>query len=123
MAKKQKRAQQELESLIPTIKSAEKQLADQLAVARTEAERLVLEAEKEAEVRVERAKADLPALLSAQREKRMEALRREAEDALRAALEESGDREGSAEQKMNDAVAYIVSRVWPAADPRETEAT
>jgi vacuolar-type H+-ATPase subunit H len=114
MAKKQKRAQQELESLIPTIKNAEKQLADQLAAARAEAERLVLEAEKEAEVRVERAKADIPALVAAEREGRLEKLRREADEALRAALKESDDRGGLASERMNDAVAYIVSRVWPA---------
>jgi vacuolar-type H+-ATPase subunit H len=117
MAKKQKRAQQELESLIPTIKNAEKQLADQLVAARAEAERLILEAEKEAEVRVERAKADLPALVAAQREKRMEALRREAEDALRAARKDAGTREGAAAERMATAVAFIVSRVWP--EPRK----
>ena len=113
MAKKQKRAQQELESLIPTIKNAEKQLAEYLAAARADAERLVLEAVKEAEARVERAQADLPASVAAQRDNRLVALRREAEDALRAARQASGDREASAAQGMNGAVAYIVSRVWP----------
>jgi vacuolar-type H+-ATPase subunit H len=113
MAKKQKRTQQELESLIPTIKNAEKQLAEQLMEARAEAERLILEAEKEAEVRVERAKADLPALVAAQREKRMEGLRGEAEEALRAARKESGAKEGTAAERMATAVAFIVSRVWP----------
>jgi vacuolar-type H+-ATPase subunit H len=113
MAKKQKRAQQELESLIPTIKNAEKQLAEQLVEARQAAERLILEAEKEAEVRVQQAQADLPAVVAAQREKRMEALRREADEALRVLRAAAGDQEGAAAEKMDQAVAYIVSRVLP----------
>jgi vacuolar-type H+-ATPase subunit H len=113
MAKKQKRAQQELESLIPTIKNAEKQLAEQLVEARAAAQRLILEAEKEAEVRVERARADLPGLVATQREKRVEALRAEAEEALRVLRAAAGDQEGAAAERMDQAVAYIVSRVVP----------
>ena len=113
MAKKQKRAHQELESLIPTIKSEEKHLADQLEKARAEADLLIQEAEKEAEARVERAKADLPGLLEIERAARMESLRREAEETLHTARGETDSIERAAAGRLGEAVAYIVSRVWP----------
>jgi vacuolar-type H+-ATPase subunit H len=123
MAKKQKRAHQELESLIPSIKSEERHLADQLEKARAEAERLIQEAEKEAEARVERAKADLPGFLEVERTTRMESLRHEAEETLHTARGETDYLERVAAGRLGEAVAYIVSRVWPArTNPRGTEA-
>ena len=125
MAKKQKRTQQELESLIPTIKNAEKQLADQLGEARAEAARLVQQAEEEAEARVERAKADIPGLLEAERAARMESLRHEAQETLHTARADTDSIERVAQGRLAEAVAYIVSRVWPDTEvrrnPRDTE--
>ena len=124
MAKKQKRTQQELESLIPTIKNAEKQLADQLVGARAEAEQMVRQAEETAAARVEQARADLPALLDAERTARLESLRREAEETLHATRAETDSLERVAQGRLAEAVAYIVSRVWPGTggktDPRST---
>ena len=119
MAKKQKRAQQELESLIPTIKNEEKLLAERLEKARADAQRVVQEAEKEAEDRIERGKADLPRFIEKERAARLESLRREAEETLHAARAETGEIERAAAGRLQDAVAWIVSRVWPAADVKK----
>jgi len=113
MEKKQKRAKQELESLIPSIKSEEKHLDDLLESSRDKAERLVAEAEKDAEERVRRAREGMPQLLAVERESRQAALRSRAEAELRAAREITLDLEKAAAERMEKTVASIVSRVWP----------
>ena len=113
MEKKQKRGKQELESLIPTIKDEEKHLDDLLESARAQAERLIAEAEKDAEERVRRARQELPQLLAAEREMRLAALQSRAGEELRAARESTRDLEKAAAGRMEKTVASIVSRVWP----------
>ncbi len=57
---KQKRAKQELDSLIPTIKSEEKRLEDLLVEARARAEGMVRDAEAQAAARIQAARQALP---------------------------------------------------------------
>jgi hypothetical protein len=116
MEKKQKRGKQELESLIPSIKNEEKHLDDLLETGRAEADRLILEARKGAEERVLRAQEEMPRILAAERESRQDALRRRAEEELRAAREGTLNLEKAAAKRMEKTVASIVSRVWPEGD-------
>jgi vacuolar-type H+-ATPase subunit H len=111
--KKQKRETQELESLIPSIKSAEQRLDELLAGARAEAADLILAAEAEAARRIQRSQEEIPGLLARERESRMVSLRAKAAELLEAAREENRRIEKDAAGSMSAAVALIVSRVWP----------
>ena len=84
-----------------------------LESARAQADRLVVEAEKDAEERVRRAREEMPGLLAVERESRQAALRSRAEAELRAAREITLDLEKAAAERMEKTVASIVSRVWP----------
>jgi vacuolar-type H+-ATPase subunit H len=115
MAKKKRREKQELDSLIPSIKSAEKNLDDLLEGARAEAADLIREAEAEAGRLIQRSREDIPGLLARERESRMVSLRARAAEVLEAAREENRGLEKEAAKSMGAAVALIVSRVWPRA--------
>jgi vacuolar-type H+-ATPase subunit H len=113
MAKKKRRETQELESLIPSIKSAEKSLDDLLEGARSEAADLIQAAESEAAQRIQKSREEMPGLLARERESRMVALQAKAVDVLEAAREANGRAEKEAAGKVGAAAALIVSRVWP----------
>jgi hypothetical protein len=115
MAKKKQREKQELESLIPSIKSTEKTLEDLLESARAEAAELIQTTETEAARRIERSREGIPGLLARERESRMVSLRARASETLEAAREENRRLEKEAAGNMGAAVALIVSRVWPGA--------
>ncbi len=117
MAKQKTRATQELESLIPTIKSEEKHLDDLLADARVEAERVVREAEQQAAARIHACREQLPERLAAERESRRVALVEAAGAAARAEEEKTRILLTAARAAMKDAVAYVVSLVWPRERP------
>ena len=112
MEKKQKRGKQELDSLIPSIKNEEKHLDELLQSARAQADRLVGEAERDAEERVRRARDEMPVTLAAERESRQAALRHRAEEELQAARKSTRDLEKAAAGRMENTVSSIVSRVW-----------
>jgi F0F1-type ATP synthase membrane subunit b/b' len=116
MARKKLREGHELDSLIPSIKSAEKNLDDLLAGARAEAAELVQSAETEAARRIQRSREETPALLARERESRMVSLRARAAEQLEAAREETRGLEKKAAGGMEAAVRLIVSRVWPGAE-------
>jgi hypothetical protein len=113
MKKKQARGKQELQSLIPSVESAEKRLDGRLADERAGAERMVRDAEAQAAARIQAAQADLPRLLQEEREARTSLLRQEAEAAGRTLEEETRALEGAAASSLDGAVAWIVSLVWP----------
>lgn len=115
LAKKHKGDKQELESLIPSIKSAEKTLDDLLEGARAEAAELIQNTETEAARRIQRSREEIPGLLARERESRMVSLRARAAEVLEAAREENRRQEKKAAGSMGAAVALIVSRVWPGA--------
>jgi len=110
---KQKPTRQQLDSLIPAIKTEEKRLDDLLAEARAQAEAMVRDAEERARVRIESARESLPALLTSERESRRAAM--EATAARSSAEEESRARalEDRAHAAMTGAADFIVSLVWP----------
>ncbi|HYW82713.1 MAG TPA: V-type ATPase subunit subunit G family protein [Spirochaetia bacterium] len=116
MAKKKLREKQELDSLIPSIKSAEKNLDDLLEGARAEAAELIQSTETEAARRIQRSREETPALLARERESRMVSLRARAAEVREAALEENRRLEKKAAEGMEAAVRLIVSRVWPGAE-------
>jgi len=113
MAKKKQREKQELDSLIPSIKSAEKNLDDLLEGARAEAAELIQTAETEASRRIQRGREEIPGFLARERESRMVALRARAAKALETAREENRRLEKEAAARLEAAAALIVSRVWP----------
>jgi cell division septum initiation protein DivIVA len=115
MAKKKQREKQELESLIPSIKSAEKTLDDLLEGARAEAAELIQTTETEAARRIQRSREEIPGLLARERESRMVSLRARAAEVLEAAREKNRRLEKQAAGRISAAVALIVSRVWPGA--------
>jgi hypothetical protein len=115
MAKKKLREKQELDSLIPSIKSAEKNLDDLLEGARAEAAEHIQTTETEAARRIQRSREEIPGLLARERESRMVSLRARAAEVLDAAREENRRVEKEAAGSMGAAVALIVSRVWPGA--------
>ena len=110
MARKKLREGHELDSLIPSIKSAEKNLDDLLAGVRAEAAELVQSAETEAARRIQRSREEAPALLARERESRMVSLRARAAEQLEAAREETRGLEKKAAGGMEAAVRLIVSR-------------
>jgi cell division septum initiation protein DivIVA len=113
MEKKQKRGKQELESLIPLVKSAEKSLDDLLEGARAEAADLIQTTEAEGASRIQRSRDEIPELLARERESRMISLRAKAAEVLEAARTGNRQLEKEAAGSMEAAVALIVSRVWP----------
>ena len=115
MAKQQKRAKQELESLIPTIKVEEKRLEDLLGDARAQAEAIVRSAQTGADELIESTRKALPGILQAEREARRAALVRRAEEAAGAEAERTRALERTGRESMKATVSYIVSLVWPGA--------
>ncbi len=116
MAKKKLRERQELDSLIPSIKNAEKNLDDLLEGARAEAADLIQNTETEAARRIQRSREEIPALLARERESRMVSLYARAAEQLETAREENRRLEKKAAGGMEAAVTLIVSRVWPGAE-------
>jgi hypothetical protein len=115
MAKQQKRAKQELESLIPAIKVEEKRLEDLLGDARVQAEAIVRSAQTGADELIESTRKALPGILQAEREARRAALVRRAEEAAGAEAERTRALERTGRESMKTTVSYIVSLVWPGA--------
>jgi cell division septum initiation protein DivIVA len=115
MAKKKQREKKELDSLIPSIRSAEKTLDDLLEGARAEAAELIQNTETEAARRIQRGREGIPGLLARERESRMVVLRARAAEVLEEGREENRRLEKKAAESMGAAVALIVSRVWPGA--------
>ena len=115
MAKKKLREKQDLDSLIPSIKTTEKNLDDLLEGARADAAELIQTTETEAARRIQRSREDIPGLLARERVSRMVSLLARAADQLEAAREENRRLESKAAANMEAAVALIVSRVWPGA--------
>jgi F0F1-type ATP synthase membrane subunit b/b' len=110
---KQKIGKIDKESLIPSIQTEEKRIEGMLEEARRQAERMKAEAEREAAESLERAETDLPQEISAEREKRLAALKTLALEERRARSEETRLLEQFAAERLPGAVSYIVSRVWP----------
>ncbi len=117
MAKQKQPTRQQLDSLIPAIKTEEKRLDDLLVEARAKAQGMIQAAEQEAAARIESTRESLPAFLEAQRESRRTAMERKA---AQSAEEEEGKAraaEKRARAAMDATADYIVSLVWPG-DPR-----
>jgi vacuolar-type H+-ATPase subunit H len=117
MAKRRERTRKELGSLIPEIKTEEHHLDDLLSGARAEAERIFQDAEAEADSRVRAARVALPRIIAAERESRTAGMHREAAAAARAEEERTRVQETAATAAIDDAVAYVVSLVWPEKRP------
>jgi len=110
---KQKRGQQELSSLIPSVRNTEQRFDELMAEARTRAESAVAEAHTRSEQAIRGAQAGLPEMLAAERDEEMRRLRREAEDAARAERELTVALGRNARAAFEAAVAFVVGRVWP----------
>jgi vacuolar-type H+-ATPase subunit H len=117
MARQKQPTRQQLDSLIPAIKTEEKRLDELLVEARAQAEAKVREAEQQAAARVEAARESLPAFLETEHKSRRAAMERKAAQA--AAEEELRARalEKRANDSMQATADYIVSLVWPGAQP------
>jgi len=115
MASKKRRSNQDLDSLIPALKSEEKHLEDLLADARARGEAMVQAAEARAAARVQAARQALPGILQAEHESRRAALESSAAEAARAETEKTGELERRARAAMEPTVKYIVALVWPGA--------
>ena len=115
MPKQKPRIRQELDSLIPTIKSEEKHLSDLLAEARARAEAIVRDAEAEAAARIQEARDELPGAMNTERRARHAALVSRAAEAARAETEKTRELERRARAAMDATVRFIVSLVWPGA--------
>jgi vacuolar-type H+-ATPase subunit H len=113
MAKGQKRVKKDLGSLIPEIKNEEKHLDDLLGGARAEADHIREDAQAEADSRIRAAGAALPRVVAAERESRAAEMQREAAARTRAEEEKTRAQESTAAAAMDEAVAYVVSLVWP----------
>jgi hypothetical protein len=117
MEKKQKHGKQELPSLIPSIKSEEKHLAELLDNAGADASASIRAAEAAAEERVAQAREQMPQRLAAEREQRLASLKKltgEELEAARTLIAKSGR---EAEGRIEEAVRRIVSLVWPGTRP------
>lgn len=114
MHKPKHRAKQELDSLIPAIKSEEKHLEDLLAETRTRAEAMLRDAEAQAAAQVQAAREALPGVLETERQVRQAGLEAKAAEAARAEKQKSIELERRARAAMEATVKYIVSIVWPA---------
>ena len=110
---KQKPTRQQLDSLIPAIKTEEKRLDELLADARAQAERIVKAAETEAAARIESAQEALPAHLKAERESRRAAMEKNAAQSAGEEERKSRELEQRARAALDRTVDYIVSLVWP----------
>ena len=113
MARQRQPSRQQLDSLIPAIKTEEKRLEDLLADTRARVREMVSNAEHQAAARIEEAREALPAFLKKQRESRMAAM--EAKAAQLATEEERRalEVEERARASLDAAADYIVSLVWP----------
>ncbi len=115
MARKKQRSNQQLDSLIPALKSEEKHLEDLLADTRARAEQIVRDGEARAAARLQAARQALPGILQAEHESRRAALESRAAEAARAETEKTRELERRARVAMDATVEYIVSLVWPGA--------
>ena len=113
MAREKHRSKQELDSLIPTLKSEEKHLSDLLAQERAHAEGIVRDAEARAAARIQSARDELPGAMDAERRARHAALASRAAEAARAEKEKTRELERRARAAMDATVRFIVSLVWP----------
>jgi hypothetical protein len=115
MARQKQPSRQQLDSLIPAIKTEEKRLDDLLVEVRAQVEGMIKDAEQQAAARVESTRESLPALLEAERESRRAAM--ESKAAQSAAEEERRARaiEERARAAIDATADYIVSLVWPGA--------
>jgi hypothetical protein len=116
MAKQKKRAQQDLESLIPAIKNEESHLEDLLAEARARADGIVRDAEVQAAALTASTRKALPGILQAERDARRAAMVRTADESTHAEAENIRAVEDRARAAMEETVACIVSLVWPGAE-------
>jgi vacuolar-type H+-ATPase subunit H len=115
MPRQKPRVAQELDSLIPTIKSEEKRLQELLADARARADAIVRDAEARAAEAIEAARRELPALVETRRRERHAELESRAAEAARGETERTRALEIHARAAMDAAVRHIVSLVWPVA--------
>jgi len=119
MPKQRRRPKQELDSLIPAIKSEEKHLEDLLAQARVRVDGIIRDAEAQAAQQIKAAQLALPGLLEEGRRARHAAVESRAAEAAREETQKTRDLERRARVSMDATVRYIVSLVWPgtAQDP------
>ena len=115
MPKQRRRPKQELDSLIPAIKSEEKHLEDLLAEARVRVDGIIRDAEAQAAERIKAAQLALPGVLEAGRRSRHAAVESMAAEAAREETQKTRDLEHRARASMDATVRYIVSLVWPGA--------
>jgi len=100
-------------SLIPTIKNEEQRLEALMEHARQEAADLVASAGAEAERLLARTDEEIPALLEGERAARAGALQGAAEEERRGGARLLAELRADAAKRIDQAVAYIVDRVWP----------
>jgi len=113
MSKRQRIQKNESESLIPSLKTEEKHLEELLVETRGQAARIISEAEAGAAAHVASVESALPDLIGRLHESRIASLEEKAEEVRRAARAETEKLERDAAERLSDAVAYIVSRIWP----------
>ena len=113
MPKQRRRPKQELDSLIPTLKSEEKHLEDLLGEARARVDEIIRDAEAQAAERIRAEQLALPGILEAARRSRHAALEGRAAQAAQAETEKTRELEQRAQVSMEATVQYIVSLVWP----------
>ena len=113
MARQKQPTRQQLDSLIPAIKTEEKRLEELLAETRARAHEMVRSAEDQAAARIEEAREALPGFLDAQREARRAAMETKAAQSAAEEERRSVQVEERARASLEAAADYIVSLVWP----------
>jgi len=113
MARQKQPSRQQLDSLIPAIKTEEKRLDDLFADTRARVHEMVRNAEHQAAARIEEARKALPAFLKTQRESRLAAMEAKATQLSTEEERRAVEVEERARASLDAAADYIVSLVWP----------
>lgn len=117
MPKKPLSGQTEKESLVPVIEQEEGRLRQSLEQARSEARRIVEDAERQAAEKIRRAREEMPGLMERRRAGMLETHRTEAA-ALRAEMAaQTTVILSRARKNLKAAADFIISLVWPGASP------
>jgi vacuolar-type H+-ATPase subunit H len=114
---KHKRGQQDLTSLIPSVRNSEQHLDELLVESHARAERTVSDARTRADQLIREAQAELPGVLAAEREAELRLLRQGADRAARAEQERTESLTRAARGAVEAAVAFVVGLIWPGGRP------
>ena len=112
MKKKPRRPQDDDGSIVPVLEGEEKRLAQILSAARTEADRRLAAAEREAAAELAAVKSGIPEIIREERAKRMVAIDQQAAEIATRMLREAEGMEITARTKKPEAVRTLVGALF-----------